>query len=128
MEKQKIHIEYMLSAVSGVVLWNYISTPSGLASWFAQGVTAEDRYYSFRWGKTEVRRAEIIGIRTGSFIRFRWEDEADTHYYFELKIEANELTNDYVLEIVDFAEPGEEEDLIDLWNSQFETLRRTSGV
>lgn len=128
MEKKKIHIEYMLSAVSGTILWNTISTPSGLEAWFADKVTAEDRFFTFKWGKTETRNAEVINLRTGSFIRFRWEDEVDTKYYFELKISVNELTNDYMLEIIDFAEPGEEDDLIELWNSQFETLRRASGV
>ena len=128
MEKKKIHIEYMLSAVSGTILWNTISTPSGLETWFANKVTAEDRFFTFKWGKTETRNAEVINLRTGSFIRFRWEDEVDTKYYFELKISVNELTNDYMLEIIDFAEPGEEDDLIELWNSQFETLRRASGV
>lgn len=128
MEKKKIHIEYMLSAVSGTILWNTISTPSGLESWFADKVKAEDRIFTFKWGKTETRSAEVINLRTSSFIRFRWENEVDTKYYFELKISVNELTNDYVLEVIDFAEPGEEEDLIELWNSQFETLRRVSGV
>lgn len=128
MEKKKIHIEYMLSAVSGTILWNTISTQSGLEAWFADKVTAEDRFFTFKWGKTETRNAEVINLRTGSFIRFRWEDEIDTKYYFELKISVNELTNDYMLEVIDFAEPGEEDDLIELWNSQFETLRRASGV
>ncbi len=128
MEKKKIHIEYMLSAVSGTILWNTISTQSGLEAWFADKVIAEDRFFTFKWGKTETRNAEVINLRTGSFIRFRWEDEIDTKYYFELKISVNELTNDYMLEVIDFAEPGEEDDLIELWNSQFETLRRASGV
>lgn len=113
-------------------VWNdfmeYNQHPSGLEAWFADKVTAEDRFFTFKWGKTETRNAEVINLRTGSFIRFRWEDEIDTKYYFELKISVNELTNDYMLEVIDFAEPGEEDDLIELWNSQFETLRRASGV
>lgn len=128
MEKKKVHIEYMLSAVSGTILWNFISTPSGLESWFADKVSAEERVFTFRWGKNETRNAEVINIRTGSFIRFRWDDEEDAKCYFELKISVNELTNDYMLEVIDFAEPGEENDLIELWNSQFEALRRASGV
>ncbi len=118
----------MLSAVSGTILWNSISTPSGLQSWFADMVSAEERIFTFKWGKTETRNAEVINLRTGSFIRFRWEDEEDTKYYFELRISVNELTHDYTLEVIDFAEPGEEKDMIELWNSQFEALRRASGV
>ena len=85
-------------------------------------VSAEERIFTFKWGKTETRNAEVINLRTGSFIRFRWEDEEDTKYYFELRISVNELTHDYTLEVIDFAEPGEEKDMIELWNSQFEAL------
>jgi hypothetical protein len=39
----------------------------------------------------------------------------------------NELTNDIVLEVTDFAEPGEEDDIRELWDSQVDQLRRTCG-
>ncbi len=128
MEKVKVQIEYMLSSVSGAILWNAISTPMGLEQWFADRVTLKDHIFTFQWGKTEIRSAEVINSRLGSFIRLRWCDETDSKYYFELRISSNELTNDYMFEIIDFAEPGEEEDLRELWDSQFETLRRNCGV
>ncbi len=128
MEKSIVHIEYMLSAVSGTILWNTVSTPAGLEGWFAHKVTAKEDIFTFQWGKTEIRQAKVINLRAGSFIRFHWMDEEDPKVYFEIKISANELTNDYVIEVTDFAEPGEEEDLRDLWDSQIEDLRRTSGV
>ena len=39
----------------------------------------------------------------------------------------SELTNDYVLEIIDFTFASEEDDLQELWDSQVDTLRRTCG-
>ena len=48
--------------------------------------------------------------------------------FFELKIYYIELTNDHTLEITDFAEEGEEDDLTNLWDSQIEELRRVCGV
>ncbi len=128
MEKSKVHIEYMLSAVSGTILWNTIATPAGLECWFADKVTSKDNVFTFQWGKTETRQAEVTNQRGGSFIRFHWLDEEDPKAYFEIKISANELTNDYVIEVTDFAEPGEEQDMRDLWDSQIEDLRRASGV
>ena len=47
--------------------------------------------------------------------------------YFEIKMTNNELTNDYVLEIVDFADADETADLRELWDTQVDTLRRTCG-
>ena len=43
---------------------------------------------------------------------------------FELKMTNNELTNDYVLEITDFAYHDRVDDFKELWDSQIETLRR----
>ena len=101
-----------------------------MENWFADKVVRiQDKIYSFHWGKTERRDAEIINLRVNSFIRFHWlDDEDEQKTYFEFKININELTNDYVLEITDFAEPDEVDDQIGLWNSQVDTLKRVSGM
>ena len=125
--KRKIHIEYPLNPSSGTIIWNAISTPAGLERWFAEMVTKNDRKFTFQWGKTETREAEVINYRTEYFIRFHWLDE-ENKTYFELKIQYNELTTDHVLEVTDFAESGEEEDARDLWNSQVDTLKRVFGL
>ena len=66
-------------------------------------------------------------MRAYSFIRFRWLDDGNGREYFELKMTNNELTNDFVLEITDFADANEVGDLRELWESQVDTLRRTCG-
>ena len=105
MERKKIHLEYLLNATSKSILWAAISTPTGLEGWFA----------------------EIIAVRAYSFIRFRWLDDENEREYFELKMTNNELTNDFVLEITDFADIDEVGDSRELWESQVDTLRRTCG-
>ena len=125
--KRKTQIEYPLNPSSSVIIWNAISSTAGLERWFADRVTKEGKTYTFRWGKTETRNAEILNQRTESFIRFHWIDD-DPKTYFELKIHYNELTKDHLLEVTDFAIPGEEEDTRNLWNSQIEILRRICGV
>ena len=127
MEREKIHLEYLLNATSKSILWTAISTPTGLEGWFADKVQSDDKIVSFFWGKTEKRDAEIIAVRAYSFIRFRWLDDENEHDYFEIKMIYNELTSDYVLEITDFAESDEVEDMKELWESQVAKLRRTCG-
>ena len=95
---------------------------------FADKVKAQDKLFTFMWGKTETREAEIINIRIFSFVRFRWLDEEDPKAYFEFKMNYNELTGDYMLEITDFTEPDEIDDQKKLWDLQIETLRRTCGM
>jgi uncharacterized protein YndB with AHSA1/START domain len=129
MEKEKIHLEYMLKGGSGTVIWNLISTPSGLETWFADRVTADsNRVFTFRWGKTEERQAEAYNFRSNSFIRFRWLDEDDHKAYFELRMVYNEMMGDYVLEVTDYAESGESEDLKEIWDTSIDKLRRVSGL
>ncbi len=127
MESKKVHLEYLLNATSKHILWTAISTPTGLEGWFADRVVSDDKIVTFYWGKTEHRSAEIIAIRAYSFIRFRWTDNEHNREYFELKMTSSELTNDFVLEINDFAAEDEAKDLRGLWESQVETLRRTYG-
>ena len=129
MEKEKIHLEYPLRAGSGSVAWSIIGTPAGLETWFADKVTVNDKVYTFHWGKTEKREAELTHLRANSFIRFHWlDDEEDKRSFFELRICYNELTEDLTLEVTDFAEADEVEDLKDLWDSDIEKLRRVSGL
>ena len=127
MERKKIHLEYLLNATSKSILWSAISTPTGLEGWFADRVQSDDKIVDFFWGKTEKRTAEIVAVRAYSFIRFRWLDNEIAREYFELKMTNSELTNDFVLEITDFAAANEVDDVRELWESQVETLRRTCG-
>lgn len=127
MKKEKIHLEYLLNPTSKNLIWSAISTPSGLEDWFADKVISNDKIVTFFWGKTEKRQAEIVAIRSFSYIRFRWLDDENERDYFEIRMTNNELTNDYVIEVVDFAYPDETEDLRELWNSQIDTLRRVYG-
>ena len=128
MSKERIKMEYMLKAGSGNIIWSIISSPSGLETWFADKVSVDDKIYTFRWGKTETRQAEVIHIRTNNFIRFHWLDDDDRKSFFELKIVYNELTEDLMLEVTDMAEADETEDLKDLWDSDIEKLKRVSGL
>ena len=127
MKREKIRLEYLLNATSKNILWSAISTSTGLEDWFADRVVSNDKIVEFHWGKTERRDAEIIAIRAYSFIRFRWLDDENERDYFEIKMNFNELTNVFVLEITDFAEPDEVEDMKELWESQVVKLRRTCG-
>lgn len=127
MKKEKIHLEYLLNPTSKNLIWSAISTPTGLEEWFADKVLSNDKIVTFFWGKTEKRQAEIIAIRAYSFIRFRWLDEGSEREYFEIRMSNNELTNDYVIEVIDFAHSDEVDDQKELWDSQIDTLRRAYG-
>jgi len=127
MTKTKFNIVYQLKSASINVLWNSIGTPLGLAEWFADGVTVNANEYVFSWDKNE-QTANLILAKPNVGISFQWEEDKDTDFYFELKIEVQQVTGDLALVVTDFAEPNETDDLIMLWNKQIETLRGKTGI
>lgn len=127
MKKKEIRIEYPLRNASLSFLWNMIGTPLGLAEWFADGVTVNNDIYTFVWEGHE-QTAKLLSIKPLKNIRFRWNDDVGTDYYFEIAIQVLALTSEITLLITDFADPKDEDDLILLWNSQVDTLRRKNGI
>jgi hypothetical protein len=127
MEKVKIHLEFLLKETAKNVLWSAISTVAGWENWFADKIISNDKVITFQWADNDSRTAEIVAERTYSFIRFHWLDDDDSHTYFEIKMSQDELTNAFVLEINDFVNPGEEEDMKELWTSQIVKMRRVWG-
>jgi hypothetical protein len=127
MKRVKFSLEYPLKSASLNVLWNSISTPLGLTEWFAEGVTVKGNEYTFTWDEHD-QTAFLIQSKQNSFIRFQWEEDVDSDFYFELKIVALEVTGDLALIVTDFAEPKEKEDSKLLWNKQIEVLRRKTGI
>lgn len=126
MKKEKFHIEYVFDKVSKHSLWNHLTTPRGLSSWFADSVGITGDTYVFSWDKTR-EKAKVLNMKPEVWIRYKWENEEDP-VYFEFRIHLIELTGAVALEITDFAEPSEKMDSISLWDSQVEVLKRTLGV
>jgi uncharacterized protein YndB with AHSA1/START domain len=127
MEKEQINLEFSFKS-SPKILYNRLSSPSGLAEWFADDVNFENQYktYIFIWDGYETR-AEVLGKKEFSYIRFRWEEDEGEDYYFEFRINIDDLTGDVALVITDFAEPDEKEDAIQLWETQIEQLKLVLG-
>ena len=126
MKKEKFHIEYVFDKVSKRSLWNHLTSPPGLSSWFADDVNVEGDKYIFMWNKTK-ETATVIYMKPETCVRYSWEDD-DDNVYFEFRIHTIELTGTVALEITDFAEPSEKYDSISLWDTQVDELKRTLGV
>ncbi len=125
--KIKLELEYILNC-SPKVLFNRLSTASGLAEWFADDVKLKGKVFTFIWGDSEEVAEKKIH-RENKLVRFEWVDDCNTgeESYFELSISQDDLTNDVSLLITDFADEGEEEESTELWNSQVSKLKHMLG-
>lgn len=125
-EKIKFEIEFTIQA-SPQLIYQYISTPSGLSEWFSDNVNSRGELFTFIWDDSE-EKAKLISKKTGERIKFRWlNDEDDQTSYFEIKIQVDEITKDVSLIVTDFAEEDEVEESKMLWENQISSLKQVLG-
>ncbi len=127
-EKKKFELEYVFKS-SPSILYKLLSTPDGLAEWFADDVNVQDDIYTFDWAGEEVT-ARLLSSKSGDFIRWTWleDDDEDESTYFELKVKVDPMTKMSVLLITDFAEEDEIDEAKQLWESQINNLKRIIGA
>ncbi|MDG1260173.1 MAG: START-like domain-containing protein [Flavobacteriales bacterium] len=128
MDKEKYQLEILVNA-SKSILYNCLSTPSGLSEWFADDVNIKDNVYSFFWDGAQ-EDARLLTKKRDEYVKFKWlefeEEEGDTSF-FELRIKIDALTGDTALLVTDFAEEDEMEESQLLWRSQVDKLKRILG-
>ena len=125
MSRIKFELEYTLNT-SPKVLFNRLSTPGGIAEWFADDVNMIDSIYTFIWEGSQ-QKAEMLQKKDLKYVRFRWLDE-DEEEFFEFRIRQDELTGDVALIVTDFAMEDEKDDAVDLWDSQISELKHAIGL
>jgi hypothetical protein len=130
-KKQLFTADYEVHA-SVKMLYPYIQTASGLSEWFADDVRINnmDKTFTFCWDNEE-HKAKQVAHRTNHFARFEFlpedtDDEKDPAY-FELRLEANEMTQSVYLKVVDYTDVEDLNEIQDLWDGLVENLRKTVG-
>ena len=124
-DKTKFELEFPIHA-SPQLLYQYISTPSGLPEWFADNVNSRGEMFKFIWDGSE-EQAKLITKKSGERVKFKWQNENDDASYFEIRIQVDEITKDVSLMVTDFAEDDELEDTKMLWENQISDLKQVLG-
>ena len=125
-DRIKFEMEFPIK-VSQKLLFQYISTPSGLSEWFADNVNSRGEIFIFIWDDSE-ESAKLLRKNSNEKIQFQWLDDEDSDYYFELRIQFDEITKDVSLIVTDFADDEEEvEESKLLWTNQISDLKKVLG-
>lgn len=123
----KIEMEFVVHA-SPQLLYQYISTPSGLSEWFADNVNSRGELFTFIWDGSE-EKAKLLSKKSGERVKFRWlVDETEGEpYFFEIRIQVDEITKDVSVIVTDFAEEDEIDEAKMLWDNQISDLKHVLG-
>ncbi|GAL65650.1 hypothetical protein JCM19301_3335 [Jejuia pallidilutea] len=126
-DKIKFEIEFPIHA-SPQLLYQYISTPSGLSEWFSDNVNSRGELFTFIWDDSE-EKAKLLSKKSGERVKFRWiaDEEDGASCYFEIRIQVDEITKDVSLMITDFAEDDEIDEAKMLWENQISDLKQVLG-
>lgn len=123
-DKIKFQLEFVIQS-SPQLLYQYLSTPSGLSEWFADNVNSRGERFVFIWDGSE-EEAKLLKRKSEEFVKFAW-DHSEDGVYFEMKIIVDEITKDVSLFITDFAEEDEVEEAKMLWTNQVSDLKQVLG-
>ena len=124
-DKIKFELEFPIQA-SSQLLYQYISTPSGLSEWFADNVNSRGELFTFIWDDSE-EQAKLLTKKNGVRIKFKWVDDDDDQSYFEIRIQVDGITKDVSLMVTDFSENDEVEETKMLWDNQISDLKKVLG-
>ena len=126
--KKTIELEFAFNTPPGL-LFSRLSTPHGLAEWFADDVNLNGNIFTFIWDKAE-HQAEVISIKENKYIRFKWIGNGASigeERFLEFKLCPNEMAGGVALHVTEMISDTETEDAISLWNYQIGELKRNLG-
>lgn len=130
MVKNKFVSDYQINA-SKKIVFQYISTASGLQEWFADEVKIdEDKNYIFNFDN-EDHHAKLTSIKINSYVKFEFFDPKnpidEDHAYLEFKIEENELTQTLFLKVTDYSDVYDEDESLSIWNGMIARFKEMIG-
>ncbi len=127
MAKKKVQYEFPMHCQSEI-LYRYLASEEGLSEWFADEVKESGDDFYFSWDGGEPEKATLIKYRTEKYVRYRWEEDEGTKYFFEMNIVIDDITNDLELLITDFCDKDDEEENKLYWENLIENLKIKLGA
>jgi uncharacterized protein YndB with AHSA1/START domain len=130
MLKNKFVSDYQINA-SKKIVFQYISSASGLQEWFADEVKIdEDKNFIFNFDN-EDHHAKLTSIRINSHVKFEFFDAKnpndEDNAYIEFKIEENELTQTLFLKVTDYSDVYDEDESLSIWDGMIARLKEIIG-
>ena len=125
-QRVKLELEYPIRS-SLSILFQQISTPSGLQAWFADDVSVNGSIYSFAWNDGTSNKCELIRNVRNKYMRFKVIGDPKDEYW-EMKIIPDELSGGQILIVTEFTTEEEADELADIWDAAVDALCNRIGA
>ncbi len=126
-KRQRIELEFPMHC-SANTLYTYISSPSGLSSWFADDVSVKGNNYTFKWDDGEIQEAELVKSLNRKLVKFRWVEGPNMNECLEFIIHKDEVTDDLALIVCDYSDDDNIDEFEMVWESQVQNLKKQIGA
>lgn len=121
----QIDLEFIFRA-SPTIIYNFVTTPACLVRWYCDEVDITGDNYTFSWqGSSE--EAFLVDDIEDERVRFKWIEADDEEEYLEFRMYKSDVTNETILEITDFCDDDEVQEVKDLWGTLTTELRKECG-
>ncbi|MCZ2100292.1 MAG: ATPase [Chitinophagales bacterium] len=124
-KRVRVDLEYIFRA-SPTILYNFVTTNTCLVRWYCDDVDITNDVYTFYWPGSH-ERAHMIDDIEDERVRFEWEDAEDENEYMEFRMYKSDVTNETILEIIDFCDDDEVDEIRDVWNQLVDKLKHECG-
>ncbi len=125
MKRVRLDMEFIFRA-SPTILYTFMTTPACLVRWYCDEVDITNDVYTFYWsGSSEV--AYLLDDIEDERVRFEWEDADDPNEFLEFRMYKSDITNETIVEITDFCDEDETQEVKDLWSTLMIELRKECG-
>lgn len=125
MKRVRLDLEYIFKA-SPAILYTFITTPACLVRWYCEEVDIQNDVFSFYWSGSRERAVMIDDIEEER-VRFQWEYAENDDEYLEFRMYKSDVTNETVMEITDFCDEDEKDEVKDIWDNLMNELRKECG-
>ncbi len=125
MKRVRLDLEYIFRA-SPTIIYNFVTSPATLVRWYCDEVDITNDVYTFTWsGSSEV--AYLIDDIEEERVKFEWAEAEHPHEYLEFRMYKSDITNETILEITDFCDEDEQDEVRDLWGTLMGELKKECG-
>ncbi len=125
MKRVRLDMEFIFRA-SPTIIYNFVTTPACLVRWYCDDVDITNDIYTFYWsGSSEI--AYLLDDIEDERVRFEWENADNSGEFLEFRMYKSDITNETILEITDFCDEDEVQEIKDLWSTLIVELRKECG-